>query len=102
MANDEIVIVERVHKCAFRSRKRAIAERLPRDLVRHRDERGAKRAHPLDFGGWRRLDHHHRARHTRLSGGIRDALPGISRTDRPDTTLALGFRQHQYGVGRAP
>ena len=102
MARDEIMIVERVHEGSFRSRKRAIVERFPGDLVRHRNELCAKRAHPLDFRRWRRLYDHDRARHARLSRGICDALSGISRTDRPDTPLALGLRQHRHGVGRAP
>ena len=56
MAGDEIVIVERVYERSFDSGKRALAQGLPGDLVRHRDEPCAERLHTLDLRGRRRLD----------------------------------------------
>ena len=49
MAGDEIVVVERVNECSFRSGKRSFIERFPSNLVRDRNEFGVQRFHALQF-----------------------------------------------------
>ena len=90
-----------MNKGAFDAGKGAIFERLPRDIVRHRNQFGAERAHPIDLRLRRGFDRDDGAGHAGFSRGVGDALPGVARADRPDTARPLGFGQHRDGVGRA-
>ena len=101
MTGDEIVIVERVHKCSFRSGIRTLFKSFPRNVVWNRDEFRAERTHPVDLRFRGGLDHDNGARHARFSRRVGDTLSCISSADRPHATLALGLGQHCHGVGGA-
>ncbi len=98
MAGNEIVIVEGVEKRPFHAGKGAIIQRLPRDMVRDRDEFRPKRPHPGDLRFRRGLDYDNTARYARLSRRVGDALAGVPRADCPDAAGALGLGQHRSAL----
>lgn len=49
----------------------------------------AKRSHPLDLRFRRRLNRDDRARHTRLTRRVGDALPGVAGADGPNAGRTL-------------
>src|SRR6478736_2295309 len=61
----------------------------------------AERAHPFQLRSWRGLNHHDGTGHTCLLRRVGYALPSVSRTDCPDSALALRIREQRDGIRRA-
>src|SRR4029077_1294164 len=71
---------------------------FPCDVVGYRNEFRAERPHPFQLRSWRGLNHHDGAWHTRLSRRVGYPLSSVSRTDCPDSALALGIGKECHGV----
>ena len=99
---NEVLIIERVNEGPGNARKGPLAERSPGGFIRHRQELRAKRPHAFDLCRRRGFDRDHRARYAGLSRGIRNALPGVARTDGPDAEPSFGFGQHGDCIHSTP